>query len=390
MHVLWVQDRFSSGDDESESRRSSAKRTTRKKRFVDTDEDDDSEGSLSRGGRGFDDSEDESANELPSEAESTDDDGMAFRKNRGNRRDKKKHSRNQVDESDNDTDTSGGGGNKEGAGGISFDTDPEYERALKKAFKKAFSMMDKDGSGYVTERELGMALRAMGRDATGKEIARTMKRADTNNDGKLSLAEFSRMMLRLIKTRRPGDLPQREREIRDAFDAFDADGGGTISRKEFQTVLVKSLGVRLDGAEIKALVRAIDEDGDGEVNYGEFVHLMRLVGGGRRSKGYNAKQVAREIKRLKPAAKAAVHKIVRGPVRDPSDYLSSFAGMPANFRPATLQRLDRSHAHSLEALLRPRLLAEGSSARDVFEVNLQLRSAKGVPIVDDAHSDAVL
>ena len=45
---------------------------------------------------------------------------------------------------------------------------------------------------------------------------------------------------------------------------------------------------------------------------------MRLVGGGKLGKGYNAKRIAKELKKLRSDARSAVEKIMRGPVRDPT------------------------------------------------------------------------
>jgi len=57
-----------------------------------------------------------------------------------------------------------------------------------------------------------------------------------------------------------------------AFNVFDANGNGSISQKELQTGRV--LG-HLTPAEIERLMRDFDTDGDGEINFKEFMRMMR-------------------------------------------------------------------------------------------------------------------
>ena len=70
-------------------------------------------------------------------------------------------------------------------------------------------------------------------------------------------------------------------EFREAFQAFDKDGNGSITTKELGTVM-RSLGQNLSEAEIKEMIDIVDEDKNGTIDFQEFLHLMarkmKLIG----------------------------------------------------------------------------------------------------------------
>ena len=61
--------------------------------------------------------------------------------------------------------------------------------------------------------------------------------------------------------------------FKDAFSLFDKDGDGTISTKELGTVM-KSLGQNPTEAELQDMINEIDIDGNGEIDFNEFLTLM--------------------------------------------------------------------------------------------------------------------
>lgn len=62
-------------------------------------------------------------------------------------------------------------------------------------------------------------------------------------------------------------------EYKEAFSLFDKSGTGVISSRELGN-LMKSLGQTPTEAELRDLVNEIDINGDGEIDFGEFVSLM--------------------------------------------------------------------------------------------------------------------
>ncbi|WAR18956.1 CALM-like protein [Mya arenaria] len=64
-----------------------------------------------------------------------------------------------------------------------------------------------------------------------------------------------------------------ENKISDAFRAFDKDSNGFISPAELRHVMT-NLGEMLTEEEVDEMIRAADMDGDGQVNFEEFVKMM--------------------------------------------------------------------------------------------------------------------
>ena len=62
-------------------------------------------------------------------------------------------------------------------------------------------------------------------------------------------------------------------EFREAFQAFDKDGNGSITTKELGTVM-RSLGQNLSEVEIKEVIDEVDEDKNGTIDFQEFLSLM--------------------------------------------------------------------------------------------------------------------
>ena len=57
------------------------------------------------------------------------------------------------------------------------------------------------------------------------------------------------------------------------FDFADEDGGGSISSTELKSVM-KACGVSMTDAEVTRLVKEFDTDGTGDLDFGEFLHMM--------------------------------------------------------------------------------------------------------------------
>uniref|UniRef100_A0A8C6RS51 EF-hand calcium-binding domain-containing protein 11 n=1 Tax=Nannospalax galili TaxID=1026970 RepID=A0A8C6RS51_NANGA len=66
-------------------------------------------------------------------------------------------------------------------------------------------------------------------------------------------------------------------EFKETLSLFDKDGDRTIVTKELGTVM-RSLGQnpteKLTDEEVNEMIREADIDGDGQVNYEEFIQLM--------------------------------------------------------------------------------------------------------------------
>ncbi|KXN66162.1 calmodulin [Conidiobolus coronatus NRRL 28638] len=134
-------------------------------------------------------------------------------------------------------------------------------------FKEAFSLFDKDGDGMITAKELGTVMRSLGQNPTEAELHDMINDVDADGSGTVDFPEFLTLMARNMKN------ADSEEEIREAFKVFDKDGNGYISAAELRHVMT-NLGEKLTDEEADEMIREADVDGDGQINYDEFVKMM--------------------------------------------------------------------------------------------------------------------
>jgi len=133
-------------------------------------------------------------------------------------------------------------------------------------FKEAFSLFDKDGDGTITTKELGTVMRSLGQNPTEAELQDMVNEVDADGNGTIDFPEFLTMMARKMK-----DTDSAE-EIKEAFKVFDKDGNGYISAAELRHIMT-NLGEKLTDEEVDEMIREADVDGDGQINYDEFVDV---------------------------------------------------------------------------------------------------------------------
>lgn len=134
-------------------------------------------------------------------------------------------------------------------------------------FKEAFNLFDKDGNGYITNKELGTVMRSLGQNPTEAELQDMIEEVDADGNGTIDFQEFLGLMARKMKD------AESEEELKEAFRVFDKDQNGLISAAELGHVMT-NLGEKLTGAEVDEMVREADVDGDGHINYEEFARVM--------------------------------------------------------------------------------------------------------------------
>ena len=66
---------------------------------------------------------------------------------------------------------------------------------------------------------------------------------------------------------------QGNHDMRQSFAIFDQDGNGSISASELKIVLDR-IGIQMTDTEIANTIREADTDGNGEVDYNEFVNAV--------------------------------------------------------------------------------------------------------------------
>ncbi|KAK8924189.1 hypothetical protein KSP39_PZI019645 [Platanthera zijinensis] len=137
-------------------------------------------------------------------------------------------------------------------------------------FREAFCLFDKDGDGCITLEELATVIQSLGQNPIKEELQDMINEVDINGNGTIEFGEFLSLMARKIKE------TDAEEELKEAFKVFDKDQNGYISAAELRNVMI-NLGEKLTDEEVDQMIREADLDGDGQVNYEEFVRMMMAV-----------------------------------------------------------------------------------------------------------------
>lgn len=131
--------------------------------------------------------------------------------------------------------------------------------------KEMFKMIDTDNSGQITFEELKVGLKRFGANLQESEIYDLMQAADVDNSGTIDYGEFIAATLHLNKI-------EREDHLFAAFSYFDKDGSGYITQDELQKAC-EEFGI--EDFRWEDMIREIDQDNDGRIDYNEFVAMMQ-------------------------------------------------------------------------------------------------------------------
>ncbi|XP_023735656.1 calcium-dependent protein kinase 2 isoform X1 [Lactuca sativa] len=160
--------------------------------------------------------------------------------------------------------------------------------------KSMFMNMDTDKSGTITYDELKTGLARLGSKLSESEVRQLMDavsffqlsrfkdchhliiiililvlcyiQADVDGNGSIDYIEFITATMHRHKL-------EREEDLYKAFQHFDTDGSGFITRDELESAM-KKYGMG-DEATIKEIISEVDTDNDGKINYEEFCTMMR-------------------------------------------------------------------------------------------------------------------
>ncbi|OIV95156.1 hypothetical protein TanjilG_21546 [Lupinus angustifolius] len=113
-------------------------------------------------------------------------------------------------------------------------------------------------------------MRSLDENPTIEELQFMMKEGDLDGKGTMEFGEFLNLMAIKIKE------TAAEEELKEAFRVFDKDQDGYISPIELMFVM-RTIGVKVTEEELGFMVNQADLDGDGLIDYEEFVRMMMSV-----------------------------------------------------------------------------------------------------------------
>ncbi len=136
-----------------------------------------------------------------------------------------------------------------------------------KEYRDAFELFDKDKDGTITAKELANVMKSLNQDPSEQELNEMIAEVDIDGNGHIDFEEFVNLMNRRSKE------TDAEEEVINAFKVLDKDGQGTISSTELRHIMT-TMGDKLTEDEVDEMIREADFDGNGIINYEEFVRMM--------------------------------------------------------------------------------------------------------------------
>lgn len=149
--------------------------------------------------------------------------------------------------------------------------------------KKLFQEIDADGNGHITVAELTAAVEksgslavqgiaggapANGSKLTAADLKRILEAADMDGDGTLSYHE-------LVLTTVQRKLSAKEERLWLAFSKIDLNRDGMLTIEELSSVLGEDIN------SAASMIKSVDKDGNGSIDFDEFLDLWLKVRGRR-------------------------------------------------------------------------------------------------------------
>ncbi len=134
--------------------------------------------------------------------------------------------------------------------------------------KEAFDLFDTDGSETIDQKELKVAMRALGFEPKRDEIKKMIADVGKTGMGTIDFNDFLYLM-----SSKMGERDSKE-EILKAFRLFDDADTGKITLENLRRV-AKEIGETMTDEELQEMIDEADRDGDGAINPDEFLRIMK-------------------------------------------------------------------------------------------------------------------
>uniref|UniRef100_UPI00398EEC46 calglandulin-like n=1 Tax=Pristiophorus japonicus TaxID=55135 RepID=UPI00398EEC46 len=135
-------------------------------------------------------------------------------------------------------------------------------------YKGVFEMFDEEGNGLVKTVELAKLMSLVGINVTKRDLDQMAKDVDKDGKGIFNCDNFLVLMADYNEKSKNQD-----EELKEAFLVFDPEKKGYIEWNTLKYVLMNA-GEPLNEEEAEHMMKEADKDGDGTIDYQEFVDMM--------------------------------------------------------------------------------------------------------------------
>jgi len=152
---------------------------------------------------------------------------------------------------------------------ISFIVHNMVKKEDVKEYKKIFNQFDTNSDGRLTREELIKGFsHVMGEEDARDNVNRLIEHIDKDKNDFIEFEEFLSAFM-------DKKLLLKEDNLMEAYMHFDKDGSGKITLNELKVIMTGNCDVEENVWE--EMVLSIDQNSDGEISYGEFKKMMRLM-----------------------------------------------------------------------------------------------------------------
>lgn len=135
--------------------------------------------------------------------------------------------------------------------------------------RESFKALDENKDGTLTLTELKTGLERSGLEDIPSDLKQLMEEVDGDGSGQIDYTEFLAATI-------DKQVYAREEVMWSAFRTFDLDGDGRITMAELRKVLEDgTMEAAVNAAYIAGVMKEIDANGDGEIDFNEFVEMMK-------------------------------------------------------------------------------------------------------------------
>lgn len=137
-----------------------------------------------------------------------------------------------------------------------------------KQLREVFVGLDANGDGLLTAAELQEGMKKAGFEEIPADLQQIMNDVDADKSGVIDYTEFLAATL-------DKKMYMQEDIVWQAFRVFDKNGDGRISREEIAAVLGDDGVAAQANRDMAELLKEVDANGDGEIDFDEFMQMMR-------------------------------------------------------------------------------------------------------------------
>ena len=134
-------------------------------------------------------------------------------------------------------------------------------------YMDSFNLFDTNHDGTINSQKIREIMQKLGKNPTEQQLIQIIENVAKPGSDKIRFDDFTDFM---EKKNKENDT---EIEIINTFQIFAAENNGLIPNEELFHI-IRTFGETLSDKEIEEIISEADVDGDGYINYEEFVRMM--------------------------------------------------------------------------------------------------------------------